>query len=152
MHVTTLRCAMAVSFCVLLCAAAGGPALAADRGGDCNDLDPNVFPGQPELVGNRYDDDCDGLADEDAGNTPSGDTNDNDVDGSSLSMGDCNDTNPSVEAGIPEVPDNSIDDDCDGLADESAGNVPSSDDFDADGDGFALFDRIFRGGFEQDPM
>lgn len=141
------RVAIVLSF-ALACAATCDVSLAADRGGDCNDLNAAVFPGQTEIVGNRFDDDCDGLADEAANGDPSTDTGDIDNDGQSLQSGDCDDTNSIVHLGTAEVPGNAIDDDCDGLADEDAANVPSSDDFDADGDGFALFDRLFRAGFE----
>lgn len=134
--------------CALACLAMCDVSLAADRGGDCNDLNAAVFPGQTEIVGNRFDDDCDGLADEAANGDPSTDTGDTDDDGQSIQSGDCDDTNSIVRSGNAEVPGNSIDDDCDGLADEDADNVPSPDDFDADGDGFALFDRLFRAGFE----
>ena len=34
--------------------------------GDCNDNDPLVFPGQPELLSNLYDDNCDGWSGFDA--------------------------------------------------------------------------------------
>lgn len=134
--------------CLFAWLALCGVAPAADRGGDCNDLDAAVFPGQTEVVGNRYDDDCDGLADEAANGDPSSDAGDLDSDGQSLQSGDCDDTNGGVRSGNAEVPDNAIDDDCDGLADEDADNLPSTDDFDADGDGFGLFDRVFRSGFE----
>lgn len=49
-------------------------------GGDCNDLDAAVYPGHAEVVGNGYDDDCDGLADEDAADHPSNDAADHDGD------------------------------------------------------------------------
>ena len=49
--------------------------------GDCNDHNPQVNPGLVESVGDRVDNDCDGLGDEAANNTPSSDTTDQDGDG-----------------------------------------------------------------------
>jgi len=118
-------------------------------GGDCNDNDPNVYPGHVEIVGNRVDDDCDGLADEDANDNPSGDTNDFDGDGVSLAMGDCNDTTGGIHPGAVEVVGNYVDDDCDGLADEDAADHPSNDAADHDGDQVIIApDAIFASGFE----
>lgn len=98
----------------------------ATKGGDCNDHDPNIHPGATEIVGNMKDDDCDGLADEDAQNNPSGDTTDHDGDGQSMAQGDCDDTNPNVYKGHPEICGDGLDNDCDGEADrshDSMGNV-----------------------------
>jgi hypothetical protein len=54
--------------------------------------------------------------------------------------GDCNDKDPAIKPGATEVAGNRKDDDCDGLADESAENVPSTDATDMDGDGKSLAD------------
>lgn len=119
-------------------------------GGDCNDTDAEVYPGHVEVVGNGYDDDCDGLADEDANDNPSGDTTDADADNFSLAAGDCNDHVASIHPGAVETVGNYVDDDCDGLADEDASDNPSGDSVDHDGDHVIIApDAIFAYGFEQ---
>jgi len=119
-------------------------------GDDCNDTDAAVYPGHVEVVGNGYDDDCDGLADEDANDDPSGDTTDADADNVSLAAGDCNDHAPTIHPGAAEIVGNYVDDDCDGFADEDASGNPSSDSADHDGDHVIIApDAIFASGFEQ---
>lgn len=89
--------------------------------GDCNDTDPAIKRGTAELGNNRKDDDCDGLADEDAQGNPSNDMMDDDGDGQSLAAGDCDDTKAAVKKGAPEVCGDGLDNDCDGVADRTGG-------------------------------
>ena len=90
---------------------------------DCNDGAVGVNPGEaPESdLTNGIDDDCDGIVDQG--------TTDTDFDGYSPDGGDCDDTNPDIYPGAPELPD-FADNDCDGFDDE--GTVL----FDDDGDGY----------------
>ena len=125
-----------------LCVAAGG--YTAATGGDCDDGNPDVNPGHPEVVCNGIDDDCDAAT----ADAPDGDGDgddacvdcddgdpahnhaDADGDGFSSCDGDCDDGTADVFPGNPEVCDG-IDNDCDPATDEDA---------DLDGDGFSLCD------------
>jgi hypothetical protein len=118
---------------VLAAAACGTPPGTALFAGDCNDLDPTVWPQQEEAC-NGFDDDCDGLID----NAPTIGAievwPDNDGDGHGLpsdptlacgvqpgfadTADDCNDLEPLAWVGAEEVCDG-VDNDCDGLVDDS---------------------------------
>lgn len=97
-----------------------GDGLSEDEG-DCNDADATVSPERSEVLGNGIDDDCDGTADDGAG--------DLDGDGVTTAGGDCNDGNADIRPGASEVA-NGLDDDCDGTVDEGTTA------YDDDGDGF----------------
>ncbi|HTN84251.1 MAG TPA: MopE-related protein [Sorangium sp.] len=108
-------------------------------GVDCNDLNPAVFPGSPELCTDAADNDCNGVADcfdpactgaETCGCTPSpaGESCQNGVDDDCDTIVDCFDTECAgtaacgCSASETGKCGNGFDDDCDGLFDCDDGN------------------------------
>ena len=92
--------------------------------GDCNDHVGSIAPNAQEVAGNMRDDNCNGLADESADNTPCTNgqcANDQDGDGQSIAAGDCDDTLGAVKKGGVEVCGDGLDNDCDGVADRTGG-------------------------------
>ena len=81
-------------------------------GGDCNDANPDVYPGAPDEWYDNVDSNCDGRDDWDQ-----------DGDGYRTTLGDrgndCNDLDAAISPGAEEDATNEIDDDCDGRIDES---------------------------------
>ncbi|MFT6627699.1 MAG: hypothetical protein ACJA1R_000958 [Flavobacteriales bacterium] len=102
----------------------------ANERGDCDDDDPQVYPGRSEIC-NAYDDNCDGFIDVGPGIALYYLDNDNDgvagLDGTRVRCDpapgwatppeDCDDNDPSIAPGQPDLC-NGVDDDCNGLIDD----------------------------------
>jgi hypothetical protein len=85
---------------------------------DCDDTDSTINPGAIEIMGDGIDNDCDGLVDMPSqwgGNNPII-LVDADGDGWPAII-DCDDNNPNVNPGMPEIPGDGIDNNCNGVVD-----------------------------------
>ena len=134
-----------------LCKATG--AFTATVGGDCNDLNPGVGPGKPEIC-NGLDDNCDGVVDPSDSGGCTEYYMDADKDGwgveatsaclcapgapfNATKVGDCNDKSNLVYPGAIEVC-NGLDDNCNGTGDELGATGCQSWLYDFDGDGYGV--------------
>lgn len=141
----------------LVMSACVAPAGYVASGDDCNDAAVTAYPGGLEVCGDGYDNDCNGSSDgPDASDAQTG-YPDSDGDGygnqaspvvlCDLPNGliadgsDCDDALAAVHPGATESC-NGVDDDCDGLSDESGSVGESTWYLDQDGDGYGVSTSI----------
>lgn len=84
---------------------------------DCDDASADVFPDASEVPSDGIDNDCDGTVDEEESNGNLTGNADEDADGFDTSE-DCDDANAAIHPEADEICVNSIDENCDGVADD----------------------------------
>lgn len=115
-------------------------------GGDCNDADASVHPTATEVCGDNIDQDCNGVDtacgqfyDDVDGDGFGDDATEHDTqDGNDVTLGgDCDDANAQINPSANEICANNVDENCDGLIDESCSVEVCTDGLDNDGDSLA---------------
>ena len=93
-------------------------------GADCDDTDPDIYPGADEICDNGIDDDCDGLVD---GLDPDccDDADGDGVTDETCGGYDCDDSDPAIYPGADD-PCDGMDQACDGLGEEVDSDIDSS--------------------------
>ncbi|MEA2037434.1 MAG: right-handed parallel beta-helix repeat-containing protein [Nanoarchaeota archaeon] len=87
---------------------------------DCDDTDDTVNPGATETWYDGTDQDCDGANDYDQdGDTYVETAYNANAGGTASNTDDCDDTDATINPGATEVPNNSVDDNCNGAIDEA---------------------------------
>lgn len=79
------------------------------RSQECQDGKTAVNPAAVEVLGDKVDNDCNGVADDGTSAV------DDDSDGHTIAGGDCDDTDPTSYAGAPDPFGNGVDNNCDGV-------------------------------------
>ena len=87
---------------------------------DCDDGDPTIYPGATDIPDDGIDQDCDGVdATAPPVDTGSGSGGGGDSDGDGFFVDaeplDCDDGDPTIYPGATDIPDDGIDQDCDGV-------------------------------------
>src|SRR5262249_35660183 len=129
----------------------------ANAGGDCNDANPTIFPGATDVPGDGVDQDCSGSdavvcfvdGDGDGGGTSAtlvSAAGDCAGPGESSLNTDCNDANPAIFPGATDIPDDGVDQNCNG-----ADTITCIVDADHDGSGTSAATTILAGDGVCDP-
>lgn len=130
---------------------------------DCNDNNSGISPNASEICNGGIDDNCNGLADN-ADPLITGQTRYfNDIDGDGYGFGvapaslsctqpagqvtdntDCKPNNPAIHPNAPEICNNNVDDNCNGLADNDDPDIIGQTSYytDSDGDGYGTDEEI----------